>query len=889
MLNQSTHRRTPVNEVKADLLERSSELDQLAAFLSAARAGQGRLVLLGGEAGVGKTSLVHTFSESVKPSVQVLIGKCDPLSAPRPLGPLVDVGRAAGGELDRLLQQGAPQLQIFDALLRLLKLGATPKVVVLEDVHWADEATLDLIRYLAPRLASVVALVIVTYRDDELGARHPLRVAIGDLATVPAVYRLKLEPLSLNAVRTLAAGSDFDPKLLHVRTGGNPFFVSEALAFQSAGVPPTVRDAVLARAARLSPAGRQTLEVAAIIGARSESWLVTDVSEAGIEDCIALGMLRSEGGMLNFRHELSRDAILDAIAPGRQPAIHRAVLHALKRKPHHFNDLARLAHHAEGADDAEAVLAYAPQAAERAAAARAHREAAAQYARALRFAFCLPPGERAGLLEKYAAECLASNELEEVEAVQAAAQIRRTELDRVKEAEDLELLSSFFIVLGRRAEAVDSCLSAIRILEQLPTTPQLALAYSWLAILRTEAGGRVEAIGLGEKATEIAHGTGDVESEVMAALALGEACSYTGDTERARRLIEPALKVARDASLERAIARALRDMALIGLHTRDHVMAEHNLRLLLAFAAERDFRDWQAWAPGWMARNCFHLGRWTEASEFAIAILRTANPNYNARFWALLTLGHLRARQGEQDEIGPLLDQALRHAASVGTFELLATARLARAEAAWLDGDRSRALSEVQSVYDRAVDAGEPWNIGELAFWAWRCGATNATSVIDRCAQPYALQIAGRWEAAAAVWHERGRAYEEAQALADSDSPAVLRRALDQFDHLGARPAAAFVARRLRALGARDIPRGPHRLTRANPHQLTEREIEVLTLVAKGFRNREIADRLYLSSKTVDHHVSSILGKLGLRTRTEAATEFARWSTARSKEPLLKK
>jgi DNA-binding CsgD family transcriptional regulator/tetratricopeptide (TPR) repeat protein len=879
-----------MNEVKADLLERSSELDRLAAFLSAARVGEGRLVLLGGEAGVGKTSLVHAFSESVKPSVRVLIGKCDPLSAPRPFGPLVDIGRAAGGELDRLLQQGAPQVQIFDALLRLLKLGTTPKVVVLEDVHWADEATLDLIRYLAPRLASVVALVIVTYRDDELGARHPLRVTIGDLATVPAVYRLKLEPLSLNAVRKLAAGSDLDPNLLHLRTGGNPFFVSEALAFQSTGVPPTVRDAVLARAARLSPAGRQTLEAAAIIGARSELWLVTDVSEAGIEDCLALGMLRSQGGMLNFRHELSRDAIVEAIAPGRHPVIHRAVLHALQQKPHHFNDLARLAHHAAGADDAEAVLAYAPQAAARAAAARAHREAAAQYARALRFAFSLPPGDRAGLLEKYAAECLASNQPEEaVEAVKAAAQIRRTELDRVEEAEDLELLSSSFNMLGRGAEAVQSCLSAIRILEQLPTTPQLALAYSWLAILRTEAGGRVEAISLGEKATEIAHQTGDAESEVMAALALGEACSYTGDTERARRLIEPALKIARDKSLERAIARALRDMALIGLHTRDHAMVEHNLRLLLEFAAERDFRDWQAFAPGWMARNCFHQGRWTEASDLAIAILRTENRNHNARFYALLTLGHLRARQGEHDEVGPLLDQALQLAASVGIFELLATARLARAEAAWLDGDRSRALSEVRSVYDRAVDAGEPWNIGELAFWAWRCGAENATSVIERCAQPYALQIAGRWEAAAAAWHERGREYEEAQALADSDSPAALRRALDQFDRLGARPAGAFVARRLRALGARDIPRGPHRSTRTHPHQLTEREVEILTLVAKGFRNREIADRLYLSSKTVDHHVSSILGKLGLRTRTEAATEFARWSTAWIKEPLLKR
>ena len=869
------------------LLERSTELDRLTALLRTASGGEGRLVFVGGEAGVGKTSLVREFCRSVPSPVRVLTGGCDPLSAPRPLGPLIDIASAVGGELERILQTNGPRHEVFRAFLRMLLAGHKPSVVVFEDVHWADDATLDLLRYLGRRIDSAPALLIVTYRDDELGPRHPLRLVVGDLATAAGVYRIALSSLSLDAVRTLAEGTGLDPATLHSRTGGNPFFLAEVLAYGGQGTPPTVRDAVLARAARLSAVARETLEVAAVIGFRSESWLLAELSGTGIEDCIAAGMLRVEPNALAFPHELSRNPILEAIAPDRQVLLHRAVLKGLQRKSAGFSDLARLAHHAESAGDGEAVLAYAPAAAERAAAVRAHREAAAQYARALRLAGNLAPERRADLLERWSSECSVTDQLPQaVEARRAALEIRRALGDRLNVGENLRLLSRLLFGLGRSAEAEEACLSAVRVLDRLPLGPSLALSYSELSHLRSESGDFIQAVAWGEKAMAVATEAGDRASRIEATITLGDASVRSGDRERGFALIDRALQEATEASLEQLVAHAMKCLAIATLLTREQDRTERYVNQLLDYSSEHDMPVWRAWCLSFMARTYFHQGRWTEASQTATAALRAQGAGKIPPIWALISLGHLRVRQGDP-EAGHVLDEAFDVAGSFRNYESVMTLRGIRAEAAWLAGDHARALQEAGGVYDRAVASGDEWCIGELAFWMWRAGKPPALPL--RTAEPYALQMAGNWQAAAADWRARGRPYEEAQALADSGDVVVLRRALEQFERLGARPAAAFVARRLRALGAHDIPRGPRHATRTHPHKLTQREAEILSLVAKGFRNSDIADRLYLSPKTVDHHVSSILGKLGLRTRTAAAAEFARWSAAPETERLLQR
>src|SRR5262245_46050237 len=226
-----------------ELLERDSDLDRLATVLATAASGEGRLALIGGEAGIGKTSFINSFlSRHGKPH-RVLIGHCDSLFTPSPLGPLYDIARSTGGRLLAQLEGNAPRPALFSTMLDLLRDPARLTLLVIEDIHWADEATLDLLKYLGRRMAQTRALVMLSYRDDEVAGHPPLRMLLGDLATSPAAIRIGLPRLSIDAVRHMSEGKPFDPETLHRRTSGNPFFLAEILGHAGQGIPSTVSDA----------------------------------------------------------------------------------------------------------------------------------------------------------------------------------------------------------------------------------------------------------------------------------------------------------------------------------------------------------------------------------------------------------------------------------------------------------------------------------------------------------------------------------------------------------------------------------------------------------------------------------------------------------------------
>jgi predicted ATPase len=405
-----------------ELIERGGHLDALSDHLAAAAGGSGRLVLVGGEAGVGKTSLVRAFAEERAGGARIVRSACDGLFTPQPLGPLFELADQLGLTVD------GPRHEVFAATLDALKPG--PTVAVLEDVHWADEATLDLLRFLGRRLERTKTLLIATYRDDELARHHPLRVVLGD---VGGDRRIALAPLTEDGVRTLARGSDIDPAELYRLTGGNPFFATEVLAAGSTGVPESVRDAVLARAARLGPAARGVLETAAVVGIRVELPLLEAIlgePSTALEECLAAGVLQSGNAEIAFRHELARRAVEEALEPLQRARLHARVLEALRAGD---ADPARLAHHADGAGDADAVIEYAPAAAAAATKLGAHREAAEQYARALRFSGALPAEATAELLEARAYECYLTDSIDEaLRAAQDALELHRELGDELK-------------------------------------------------------------------------------------------------------------------------------------------------------------------------------------------------------------------------------------------------------------------------------------------------------------------------------------------------------------------------------------------------------------------------------------------------------------------------
>jgi predicted ATPase/DNA-binding CsgD family transcriptional regulator len=850
------------------LLEREPLLEALAAALGDAAGGDGRVALVYGEAGIGKTALVDCFIRERVRAGRVLWGACDSLLTPRPLGPVHDIARHAGRGLLERLDAGAPPSVTFPAVLE--ELGRQPPVVaVFEDLHWADEATLDLIKFLGRRIQRVAALLVLTYRDDELGPRHPLRIVLGDLATSGAVRRMPLPPLSVAAVRTLAGERPLDADALHRRTGGNPFFVTEALASRDAGIPPTVRDAVLARAARLSAPGRAGLEAAAVIGAQVEPWLLAALipdAASATDECMAIGMLQDQGELLSFRHELARQAILDTIAAPRRRTLHALVLRALDAGGAGATNLARLAHHGEGAADASAVLALAPAAARRASAVGAHREAAAQYARALRFADALPGLERASLLDAYADECTTLDHLAEaIDARRQALDVYRESGDPDREGKGLATMAACLVRAGRNAEAEAASRRAVQVLQSRPAGPSLAHAFRIQANLRMLDRDRAEAVRWGRRAIKLAEQFHDREVLIAALNTVGAAMLVYGD-DRGRLHLERSLALAQDAGLHELVGLAFVNLGSACGEVYRFADADRYLTAGLDYTLERDLDYSRHYMASWMALTRLYQGRWAEAGDTARPLVASVHVASISRIMALLALGRLRARRGDPG-VAAVLDEALELAVGTQTLQRLGPVRAARAEAAWLAGDPARAAAEARAVWDLAVRHRHPWHTGELAYWRWRAG--ERVRLPSWTARPFALQIGGHWQRAAAAWERLGCPYERARTLADGDEPAR-RAALDGFDRLGARPDLDRLRQRLRAQGVRHIPRGPRPSTRHNPFGLTTREVEIVGLLARALTNARIGARLHISPKTVDHHVSAILAKLGVASREEA-------------------
>jgi DNA-binding CsgD family transcriptional regulator/tetratricopeptide (TPR) repeat protein len=863
-----------------ELLERSHELSALAAWLGAVADGSpGRLVLVGGEAGVGKTVLLRRFCDDNRGSARILWGACEPLFTPRPLGPFLDVAELTGGEFGRLVESSPTPFALVSALMH--ELAGRTTVLVLEDVHWGDEATLDVLRLLGRRIEATSTLVLASYRDDELERDHPLRIVLGELATHAASERLKLEPLSSAAVAKLAEPGGVDAPKLQRATGGNPFFVTEVIAAGGEQIPTTVQDAVIARAARLSAPARELLDVVAIVPPKAELWLLEalagDLSDS-LEDCLGSGMLTAEPGGVAFRHELARLALEETLTAPRRLALHRKALAALARPPAGAADPARLAHHAEAAGDAEAVLRHAPGAAARAAKLGAHREAAAQYARALRFAGdAFPATDRAELLEARAYECYLSDQLDEaIQAQERGLACRREVGDRRSEGDSLRSLARLLGFVGRTQEAAEACREAVALLEQLEPGRELAMAYGKLSQRCVNWEDVEGAIDWGMRAVELAQQLDDTEILVYALTSVG-AAEFRTRRSQGQEKLERSLELAQAAGLEDHVGRAYTNLVWLATRERSFDLANRHLEAGLQYCDERGLDYWGLSLLGCRARLELDQGHWTEAADAAAVLLRDRHSAPVPRVLARVVLGLVRARRGEPD-VWPLLDAALGQAEPTGELQQIGPAAAAWAEAAWLEGRPREAGEATRAPFELARGCPARWELGELASWRWRAGIDDGLA--PGAAEPYALQIAGEWARAAELWAGLGCPYEAALALGDSDDEDAQRRALSELQELGAAPAAAIVARRLRKRGARGLPRGPRASTRRNPANLTSRELEVLELVAQGLRNAQIAERLFLSEKTVAHHVSAILRKLDVSTRGEATAEAARLGLA---------
>jgi DNA-binding CsgD family transcriptional regulator len=848
-----------------ELLEREQCFADLHDWLTGSVEQGGCVTLVHGEAGIGKTALLQEFSRQQKVVSRVLWGACDALFTPRPLAPLHDIARQTQGKLLAALNAETSRDAIFSAALDELEHGP-PALLVFEDCHWADEATFDLLKFLGRRMQRTRSMLVMTYRTDEVGSRHPCRFVIGDLPC-SIVRRLPLQPLSEVAVAKLAKQAGRSSHGLYSTTGGNPFFVTEVLATGAESIPSNARDVVLARLAKLTPSARAIAELVSIVPGKAEAWLLEQAGvhdEAGIESCLSIGMVRDDMGSLAFRHDLARRALEDSLPQSQQQSLHAKVLAILGARPGIAP--ARLAHHADGARNVVEVLRFAPAAGAHAANVGAHREAVSHYSAALRYADNLPLAERAQLLERLSYECYLIDQIERaIETRRAALEIWRAQGARLQEGDALRWLSRLSWLEGLRSEADEYAAAAVAALESLPPGPELAMAYSNRAQLDMLAADADAAVHWAQRTLQLAEPAGYDEICCHALNNLGTARLIAG-IDAGWDDLNRSLKLALAHGFQEHAARAYTNLAAMAVQRKQYSAAAHHVSEGLTYCERHDLDSWRFYLMAWRGRARLEQGDWLVAAEDAQAIVAEAGTAPIARIPALTILAHLRILRGDPDVATPL-NEAREMAARTSEMQRLSGVAVAGANAAWIAGDRELIAQEVQPVYELARTRRDLWMKGELALWLWRAGALSEPP--PDIAEPYALEISGDWRGAADVWRALGCPYEEANALA-SGGEAEQLEALTILERLGAAAAANALRRRMREQGLRRIPRGSRSSTRTNLHGLTKREAEIFELLAQGLRNSAIAKRLFVTTKTVDHHVSAIFTKLGVSSRAEA-------------------
>ncbi|GFZ91262.1 MULTISPECIES: AAA family ATPase [Sphingobium] len=841
------------------LLERDHILDELDELGRDALAGQGRVVFLVGEAGIGKTSVLRAAAVRLEPHLRLLWAACEDLSAAEALTLLRDLPVIEADALDRANDSGSRLALFNEAIARLRDV---PTTLLIEDLHWADDGSIDFVRYLGRRIADQPLLLIISSRNEDLAARVRLGRAANDLPPASR-RRFDLARLSSAAVGKLAAAHGLIGSAIHEVTNGNPLLVTEILA-NGGSRSSSIDDLVVGRADRLDEMARDFLDYCSIIPRRVS---LDQVEAHGTPDdaltaCMETGLLLTDGAGLAFRHEITRRAVEDALSP-------------LKRKQLHSRELARLEaagasaarrlHHAIGANDLDTIRRLAPLAARHASSLGAHREAARAWGALLkREAEDLNPEH----CQQYAYELhVTADTAGAIEWQERALAIHRAAGDALRQGDALRFLSRLHYVNGDRVLADEAGEAAVTLLEPHSETPELALAYANLAHLAMLADQPRETALWSEKAIPIAHRLG--RKDILSTLYnnYGTGLQYS-DLERGLDLLDQSIALGIASGSQEHVARAYTNKGWVLMQCRRHgeALSIHDEGIL--YCRERDLDPWRDYMLGGKALSLLDVGRWGEARETAEPVVLDQNNSYLMRNPAVRALALLAVRRGDPD-LERLVEELREHMARGREAPRFTSLALIVAEHCWVSGlDPSEALALLEEAQGLLAPDSSRWD--RAALWFWRRKLGDAQDPPADIPVPFACLAKEDIVGAAKAFSKIGLPFEQALALIEGDELQATQ-GLAILERLSATASAARVRADFIQRGIRRGVRGPRASTRNNGFGLTRREVDVLNAIDKGMTNRQIGERLFVSAKTVDHHVSAILGKLNARTRGEAA------------------
>ena len=850
--------------VTAMLLEREAELHELDGLLAGLDSSGGSVVLIRGEAGIGKSALVHRFIETHRSDTYVHYGTCDDLLIPQALGPFWDIAREEPSLREPLERGDRPGL--LNVVLGLLSRHERPAILVIEDTHWADEASLDAIRYVGRRIARTNALLVLTYRDGELDYDHPLRGVIGDIPA-RSVARIQLAGLTLAAVSQIVGASALDPAEVFSSTDGNPLLVTEMASSADEAVPASLQETLVARVQKLSIESQDALKTLALLPEPIpvvDALRIAGVTAPRLDECEQRGLLDQQAEMVAFRHELIRRTIESTLTASERRSKAQATLEGLSDRTHP----ALLVHCAVEANDVDRLLDLGPRSARYAAAAGGHRQAVRDFREIGPHLDRIDADELGSILDDWAYEEFVVDDTHEAIRLGTLARDHyRQGGDRTAESRALASLAHYHETAGDRDGAEVFAREAVDVLGSHPASSDLAKALEVNAYLQMMAGNATAALELVDRT--LAAGGADIDENTHVRVLNHKGVSINvSDYPSGLVSVDEARERAEAAELWYEEGRALTLNAWACAEWRDLQLASAYVQRAITSAERHDVRTIEVYAKAIYSRVLELSGDWDEAADIARGLLDAANI---ARMVALPIVGAIESRKG-RSSAGEVIACGWEMASATDEVHRLAPAAIAAAEHTWLTGKQVTTMADLQRVMVAGIELGFRWTTGRIASWLWELG--ELSDAPEGIAEPYDALIGGDPARAATEFGSRGMPYERALALMHGSEPERLE-ALEAFETLGASAVAARLRQTLRAEGVA-VPRGKGRATRRHAAGLTARQAEVLQLLDEGASNTEIADRLFISPRTVENHVSAILDKLDVSTREEAIEQARR-------------